>query len=294
MSSAAERTENILTLYLREIRRQRLLTRKQEQRLGAAILEGKKPDATPQALRAKEEAKQELVKANLLLVVAIIYKRFLKTVKTTQFMDLIQEGNIVLLTVAENFDYRKGYRFSTYATSCLVPRMTEVVANKMSEAIHLPEEVRKRVHRLQNLAKIAEQDYQRRWTDEDYARYLGVSPEEVRVTKNAGRLQQLISLDAPLDAEGKKTLVNSLKISTAGLFENRLVDRMFIQQLLKENIFSERERDIISARFGLNSGHKQTLADVGREFSITKERVRQIQDKVLEKLKNLLKQQGIL
>ncbi|GBR72533.1 RNA polymerase sigma factor RpoD [Candidatus Termititenax aidoneus] len=293
LSSGAERTENILILYLREARRHPLLTQEQEQQLDAAILEGKKPNATPQALQAKEEAKQELVKANLFLVVTIIYKHFPKTVKTAQLMDLIQEGNLGLLHAAENFDYRKGCRFSTYALSCIIPRITRAIINGTYGSIRLPEHVLKRIYKLQNAAGVAEQDYQRRWTDEDYAKYLGISPVVVRVARNAGRLQQLVSLDAPLDDEEKTTLVDYLKTSGAELFEDRLVDRMFIQQLLKEDTFSERERNVISARFGLNSGHKQSLDDVGREFSITKERTRQIQIKVLKKLKNLLKRQGM-
>jgi RNA polymerase primary sigma factor len=288
LSSSAERTENILALYVRKAKRYPLLTFEQEQQLGVKILEAKKLNATPQAFRAKEEAKQELINANLLLVVKTIYKCFPKTVKTARFMDFIQEGNLGLLHAAENFDYRRGSRFSTYAIRCITYRIWDAIS-KESGHIRLPKNMLDNIHKLQKIAKIAEMDYPHRWTLEDYAKYLGVSTGIVRTTKNAERLQRLISLDAPLANAQKNGLTSLGDLQPDNVYprpEDVIINIEFQDDIQKHLAgLKPIERKILEWRFGLNNRPRLTLGKLGKYFGITYERVHQLERRALRKLR---------
>jgi RNA polymerase primary sigma factor len=259
-----------LRLYLRSIGKVGLLTAGQEVTLAKKIERGDIP------------AKEQMVKANLRLVVSIA-KGYLGRGLT--FLDLIQEGSLGLIRAVEKFDYRRGYKFSTYATWWIRQAVTRAIADK-ARTIRIPVHM---VEKLNNVVHVERQLVQRLGrepTAEEIARELRCSPREVR---DVLRISQLpISLEKPIGEEEDSALGDFVQDESA---ESPFESATVIMQ--KEDVrhaldaLPERERQVIVMRYGLNGGRPRTLEEVGRAFNVTRERIRQIENNTLKKLQRL-------
>jgi RNA polymerase primary sigma factor len=286
--------EEPIRLYLREIGRIRLLTASEETQLAQQIERGLlartrlRDTACPherqlllQWVCEGETARQHLINANLRLVVSIA-KKYLGRGLT--FLDLIQEGNLGLMRATEKFDYTKGYKFSTYATWWIRQAVTRAISDQ-SRTIRLPVHVGETLQRVKKTAHLLQQTLQREPTPCEIAQVLQISEEKVRRVLDAARLP--MSLDQPLGEEGEAVVGDFIEDDCA----TPSVDTAE-QQMLREQIegvlarLPERERKIIQLRYGLQDGHYRTLEEVGKEFGITRERIRQIESKVLRKLRH--------
>lgn len=286
--------EEPIRLYLREIGRIRLLTAGEETYLAQQIERGKLARAQlPDAIcgderRALHEwvcdgetARQHLINANLRLVVSIA-KKYLGRGLT--FLDLIQEGNLGLMRATEKFDYTKGYKFSTYATWWIRQAVTRAISDQ-SRTIRLPVHIGETLQRVKKTAHRLQQALEREPTASEIAQVLCIPEEKVRRVLEVARVP--MSLDQPMGDESDAVVGDFVEDDC----EWRSVDTAE-QQMLREQIahvlarLPERERLIIQLRYGLQDGRYRTLEEVGKEFGITRERIRQIESKVLRKLRH--------
>ncbi|MBV9455538.1 MAG: sigma-70 family RNA polymerase sigma factor [Rubrobacter sp.] len=259
-----------IRMYLAEIGRVKLLTHADEIRLAKGIARGCK------------RSKDRLVEANLRLVVSIAKKYRNRGVS---FLDLIQEGNLGLIRAAEKFDYHKGYKFSTYATWWIRQAITRAIADK-GRTIRIPVHMVEKVNKFHRTHRRMTQTLGREPTDEEIARELEVSVEEILRLQEIS--QRAISLETPVGDEDSSHLGDFLE-DAGTVTPTEAVSEALLKSHLREalNELPERERQIIELRFGMRDDRPRTLEEVGREFDITRERVRQIQMKTL----NLLREQ---
>ncbi len=281
-------------VYLREIGRVNLLTAAEEVMLAkavesgdfarAALREGCAADERVRLHRTVEEgraARERLIQSNLRLVVSIA-KKYIG--RGMSLLDLIQEGNIGLMRATEKFDYRKGFKFSTYATWWIRQAITRVIADQ-SRTIRLPVHVGETINRVMRTSNRIQQTTGRDPSPEEIATELGIPPEKVRRVLEAAR--QTISLETPVGAEGDSVLADFIEDgheATPMESASQHILREQIDTVLQK--LPERERKIIQLRYGLYDGHYRTLEEVGREFGITRERIRQIEARVLRKLRH--------
>ena len=261
--------EDPVRMYLKEIGKVPLLSAEEEIELAKRMEEG------------DEQAKQKLAEANLRLVVSIA-KRYVG--RGMLFLDLIQEGNLGLIKAVEKFDYRKGYKFSTYATWWIRQAITRAIADQ-ARTIRIPVHMVETFNKVLRVSRQLLQELGREPTDEEIAKEMNLPVEKVReILKIA---QEPVSLEMPIGEEEDSQLGDFIEDDAAIVPPDAASFSMLQEQLSKVlDGLAERERKVISLRFGLEDGHPHTLEEVGREFGVTRERIRQIESKTLAKLRH--------
>ena len=269
-NSAHTKINDPVKMYLKEIGRVDLLDPKDEPEIARRIQEG------------DEEAKRKLIAANLRLVVSIA-KKYVG--RGMLFLDLIQEGNMGLVKAVEKFDYTKGFKFSTYATWWIRQAITRAIADQ-ARTIRIPVHMVETINKLTRIQRQLVQDLGRDPTAEEIAeRMENISPEKVREIQKIAL--EPVSLETPIGEEDDSHLGDFIEDKDA-----LSPDEYANNQLLKDEInnvlqgLTEREEKVLRLRFGLYDGRTRTLEEVGKEFNVTRERIRQIEAKALRKLKH--------
>lgn len=304
-------TKDSVWMYLREIGRMPLLTFEEEVTLAKAMVEGGKAsdellasevydqellellrvgeyssripalgEAERKVVRG-EQARNRLIQSNLRLVVSIAKKH---TGKGLNFLDLIQEGNIGLMRATEKFDYTKGYKFSTYATWWIRQAITRAISDQ-SRTIRLPVHIGETINRLSRESRRLQQELGREPSPEELAEAMQLPVDKVKRVQEISK--QPVSLEAPVGDEGDTLLGDFIEDASATAPMDAASYQMLREQI--DSVLahlSERERKIIRLRFGLDDGRYRTLEEVGQVFGITRERIRQIEAKVLRKLRH--------
>jgi len=257
-------------MYLKEIGKTPLLTKSEERELAKRTEKG------------DEDARQKLMRANLRLVVSIA-KRYVNRTPHLSILDLIQEGNIGLSRAVEKFDYRKGFKFSTYATWWIRQAVTRALADQ-SRTVRIP------VHMVETISKYTQarrqliQELGREPLAEEVAAEMGLEVDKVRHIQKIS--QEVLSIETPIGDEEDSTLSDFIpdeRNATPAQLAAHALLRDLIGEILVD--LTEREQKILKMRFGLDDGVNHTLEEVGKEFGVTRERIRQIEAKALEKIR---------
>jgi RNA polymerase primary sigma factor len=292
----ASPTNDPVRMYLKEIGKVALLTAEEEvdlaKRIEAGLFASEKLVTMPRvsaSLRRDLEAieydgsiaKRKLVEANLRLVVSIA-KRYVG--RGMLFLDLIQEGNLGLIRAVEKFDYTKGYKFSTYATWWIRQAITRAIADQ-ARTIRIPVHMVETINKLIRIQRQLLQDLGREPTPEEVGVEMDLPPEKVLEIQKLS--QEPVSLDTPIGEEDDSHLGDFIEDSDA-IVPIDAASFILLQEQLDSVLhsLSEREKKVIQLRFGLTDGHPRTLEEVGKEFGVTRERIRQIESKTLSKLRH--------
>lgn len=263
--------DDSVKIYLQQIGRVKLLKGDEERELAKRIFEG------------DEEAKRQLVQANLRLVVSIA-KKYIG--RGLSFLDLIQEGNLGLIRAAEKFDYKRGFKFSTYATWWIQQSITRGIADK-SRTIRLPVHMIETIGKLKKVTRDLTRELNRAPTKEELAQRMDISLAKLRLVLKS--TQSTISLETPVNTKDETS-----KLSDFLVDENMEAPDAYVSQ---ESLSTEldkilqtlrpRERDVLKLRFGLKDGTKRTLEEIGQLFGVSRERVRQIETRAINKLRKM-------
>jgi RNA polymerase primary sigma factor len=290
-------TNDPVRMYLKEIGKVPLLTAAEEVDLAMKIEAGEEASAVLREKgdklsreelrrlrrleRVGQEAKRKLVEANLRLVVSIA-KRYVG--RGMLFLDLIQEGNLGLIRAVEKFDFRKGYKFSTYATWWIRQAITRAIADQ-ARTIRIPVHMVETINKLIRVQRQLLQELGREPTPEEIAEQMELTPEKVREIIKVS--QEPVSLETPIGEEEDSHLGDFIEDADA-VVPIDAASFILLQEQLEDvlNSLNEREKEVIRLRFGLTDGHPRTLEEVGREFGVTRERIRQIESKTLAKLRH--------
>lgn len=262
-------TEDPVRMYLKEIGKVPLLSTEEEIELAKRIELG------------DEEAKQKLAEANLRLVVSIA-KRYVG--RGMQFLDLIQEGNLGLIKAVEKFDYKKGYKFSTYATWWIRQAITRSIADQ-ARTIRIPVHMVETINRLIRVSRQLLQELGREPSAEEIAKRMDVPVERVREIMKIS--QEPVSLETPIGEEEDSHLGDFIQDDNVMVPQDAATFTLLHEQLMEVlDTLTEREQKVLKLRFGLVDGRPRTLEEVGKEFHVTRERIRQIEAKALRKLRH--------
>ncbi len=260
--------EDPVRMYLKEIGKVPLLTADEEIELAMKMEEG------------DEDAKKKLAEANLRLVVSIA-KRYVG--RGMLFLDLIQEGNMGLIKAVEKFDYRKGYKFSTYATWWIRQAITRAIADQ-ARTIRIPVHMVETINKLTRVSRSLLQELGREPTPEEIAEEMDISVERVREIQKIS--QEPVSLETPIGEEEDSHLGDFLPDDDVPAPAEAAASMILKEQINEVlDTLTEREQKVLRLRFGLDDGHARTLEEVGKTFNVTRERIRQIEAKALRKLK---------
>ena len=259
-----------LEMWMRQTRRAQLLTPEQEVDLARKVQAG------------SMYAKKVLIESNLRLVVSIAKKY---NARGIPLADLIQEGNLGLIRAVEKFDWRKGFRFSTYATWWIRRAIARAIINQ-GRTIRIPVYVAELINKVVKTASRLQQELQREATEEEISREVGLSPDRVREMMRVA--VEPISLETPVGEKDNSSIgdfVQSTSMPTPGDVTSTLIRREEIDGILGR--LTSRERDVVRLRFGLDDGRSRTLEEVGSELNVTRERVRQIELRAMKKLRHI-------
>lgn len=256
-------------MYLKDIGRVPLLSADDEIELARKMQEG------------DEEAKRQLSEANLRLVVSIA-KRYVG--RGMLFLDLIQEGNLGLMKAVEKFDYQKGFKFSTYATWWIRQAITRAIADQ-ARTIRIPVHMVETINKLTRVSRILLQKYGREPTPAEIAREMNITEERVREIQKIA--QDPVSIETPIGEEEDSRLGDFIEDETTVTPSDSVSTTMLKETLLNVlNSLTPREEKVLRLRYGVDDGRPRTLEEVGREFNVTRERIRQIEAKALRKLRH--------
>lgn len=256
-------------MYLKEIGKVPLLDSEKEVEIAERMANG------------DEQAKQMLIEANLRLVVSIA-KRYVG--KGMFFLDLIQEGNLGLMKAVEKFDYTKGYKFSTYATWWIRQAITRAIADQ-ARTIRIPVHMVETIHKVSRYQRQLLQELGHEASAEEVAERIGMSPEKVREIMKIA--QDPVSLETPIGEEEDSHLGDFIPDDDSPAPQEAASYAMLREQIREVlHTLTPREEHVLKLRYGLNDGRTHTLEEVGKEFNITRERIRQIEAKALRKLRH--------
>ena len=261
--------EDPVRMYLKEIGKVSLLTADEEIELAKRMEQG------------DEEAKKRLAEANLRLVVSIAK---LYVGRGMLFLDLIQEGNLGLIKAVEKFDYRKGYKFSTYATWWIRQAITRAIADQ-ARTIRIPVHMVETINKLIRVSRQLLQELGREPTPEEIAEEMDMNVERVREILKIS--QEPVSLETPIGEEEDSHLGDFIQDDNVPVPADAAAFTLLKEQLIEVlGTLTEREQKVLRLRFGLDDGRARTLEEVGKEFNVTRERIRQIEAKALRKLRH--------
>ena len=256
--------------YLKSIRNIPLLSEEDEYKVAIAAANG------------DENARQTMITSNLRLVVKIA-KTYIGRSSNLSFLDLIQEGNMGLMRATEKFDAEKGFRFSTYATYWIKQAISKAIIDQ-SRAVRLPAHIINELNKFNKAIRDLSQQYGRTPSDKELAEYLNVSVKKISEYYTISK--EPCSLDVTIDEDEDTAMIDLIADENATKFMD--IDDLSIRDTIYSvlNTLSERERKIIELRFGFTDGRQHTLEEVGKEFNLTKERIRQLEASALKKLRN--------
>ena len=266
-----EHLPDAVQMYLKEIGRTPLLNGEKEKELAKRTEKG------------DSEARRHLIQANLRLVVSIA-KRYIYRSPHLSILDLIQEGNIGLAKAVEKFDYRKGYKFSTYATWWIRQAITRALADQ-SRTIRIPVHMIETISKYTQIKRRLSQELGRDPLAEEIAIEMGTTVDKIHHIQKIS--QEVVSLEAPIGEENEDTALAEIVKDEKSPTSSQLVSRVLLREKINEILgdLSPREQEILKLRFGLDDSITHTLEEVGKKFNVTRERIRQIEAKALEKIK---------
>ena len=256
--------------YLKSIRNIPLLSEEDEYKIAIAAANG------------DENARQTMITSNLRLVVKVA-KTYIGRSSNLSFLDLIQEGNMGLMRATEKFDAEKGFRFSTYAIYWIKQAISKAIIDQ-SRAVRLPAHIINELNKFNKAIRDLSQQYGRTPSDKELAEYLNVSVKKISEYYTISK--EPCSLDVTIDEDEDTAMIDLIADENATKFMD--IDDLSIRDTIYSvlNTLSERERKIIELRFGFTDGRQHTLEEVGKEFNLTKERIRQLEASALKKLRN--------
>lgn len=256
--------------YLKSIRNIPLLSEEDEYKIAIAAANG------------DENARQTMITSNLRLVVKVA-KTYIGRSSNLSFLDLIQEGNMGLMRATEKFDAEKGFRFSTYATYWIKQAISKAIIDQ-SRAVRLPAHIINELNKFNKAIRDLSQQYGRTPSDKELAEYLNVSVKKISEYYTISK--EPCSLDVTIDEDEDTAMIDLIADENATKFMD--IDNLSVRDTIYSvlNTLSERERKIIELRFGFTDGRQHTLEEVGKEFNLTKERIRQLEASALKKLRN--------
>ena len=266
-----------MKIYLKDIGSVPLLSFEEEIELAKQIEQG------------DQKAKDRLSEANLRLVVSVA-KRYMG--RGLSLMDLIQEGNIGLIRAVDKYDYRKGNKFSTYATWWIRQAITRAIADQ-SRTIRIPVHMVETINRLQRVSKELQQNYNREATFEEIAKSMDI--DQAKVQEIFQYAQEPVSLEAPVGDEEDNVLSDFIKDDhVVSPHEAASYEVLKLQMNEALSLLTEREAEVLKLRYGIETGQEMTLEEIGKEFNVTRERIRQIESKALNKLRKKTKSNKLI